>query len=267
MIDPAQTHSHGLRTEPIIEGTDYMLGGYSKLKGTVVRPDGQWLEFIPPAEKQFSANIETNNCTAFGTTNAIEILMKAKFGKEINLSDRMVGKGSGTSPVLGNYPKAPADYIRKNWSVFEKEYPFVDDIDEYYKELPRNLVIKATGRGAEYNFGYEYVRTHDSTSLMQALEYSPVCISVALMPGVDNEYYKPDGWRDSHWTTLIGYEYGKYWLVFDSYPSHYPNSTFPPHVKKVRWDTKFETAIRYSLERQIVNETPWRKFLNWINTL
>lgn len=248
---------HGLLIETI-KPEDYVLGGYSKLKGKVIRPDGQWLDFLPDVEKQSSPSIETNSCTSFGTTNAIEILSKAVFNKPLNLSDRMVSKGSGTDPDKGNYPKAPAEYLRKKWSVFEEEYPFVDNLEEYFQELPKRLVSLATGRGAEYDMGYEYVPTHDSTSLLTALMYSPVCISCNLMLGEDNLYYKPRGWSDAHWATLVGYKYNEYWIVFDSYS---------PHLKYVKWDTKFDIAMRYSLERQIVNESFWQKFLNWLNKI
>lgn len=261
-----ELHNHGLRVEPIQLGTDYVFGGYSKLKGDeVLQPDGQWIDFRPVVERQYRNNFETNACTAFATLNAIEMLTARLFGIEYNFSDRFVAKGSGTDPAIGNYPKAPADFLRKNWSVFEEEWPFdesVKNVAEFYSDIPKKLKTLAIGRGAEYEFGYEYVPTHHPTSLMTALMYSPVCISVALVPDGNGMYFKPDGWRDSHWTTLIGYKEGEYWLIYDSYPSHFEDDELPQHVKKVRWDTFFEVAMRYEIKKQVKNRSAWDKFIS-----
>ena len=60
-----------------IEPEAYILGVNSKLPNIIYRPDGQWGDFLPEFEKQHESDFDTFNCTAFGTLNQIEIMMKA----------------------------------------------------------------------------------------------------------------------------------------------------------------------------------------------
>jgi len=258
-----EMHNRGLILKPL-DPEDYIFGSETQLKGEILQPNGQWIDFIPEAERQYRDSFETNGCTGFGTLNMLEILTLRKFGRALNFSDRFLNKLSGTDPKKGNYPKAPAETLRKKWSVYEHEWPFdesIKTVEDFYAEVPKRLQLLALGRGAEWSFGYDFITNTNDVNLMNALMYSPLCISVALMPGEDGMYYKPEGWQDSHWTTLIGYKEGEYWLVYDSYPSHFDEST---HIKKVKWDTKFQVAMRYTLDRQIVNESPWQKFISWL---
>lgn len=254
-------HNRGLILKPL-DPEDYVFGSETQLTGQVLQPKGQWDKFLPKAERQYRDSLETNACTSFGTLNMLEILTLRKFGKSLNFSDRFLAKLSDTDPLKGNYPKAPAETLRKKWSVYEHEWAFdetIKTVEDFYAEVPKQLRNLALGRGLEYYLKYDFITNTSPLNLMSALMFSPVCISVALMPGDDGMYYKPDGWQDSHWTTLIGYKENEYWLVYDSYPSHFEDS----HVKKVKWNTTFSIAMRYELTRNVVNETPWQKFITW----
>src|SRR5438477_426217 len=72
-----------------------------------------------------------------------------------------------------------------------------------------------------YTLGDEWVGRNDSVLkielMIEALKYSPLGASVvAWYEGSDGSYYFPEGSISNHWTCIYGYEYGKYWLVFDS---------------------------------------------------
>ena len=64
-----------------IQPEDYVFGGIGIPTEPVLQPDGQWDVFLPEGEMQAKNGVETFACTAFGTTSAIEILMKRKYGQ------------------------------------------------------------------------------------------------------------------------------------------------------------------------------------------
>ncbi len=67
--------NYGLQILPPKQ-TDYVLGGLTKLPKTVLQPTGQWDAFLPLPEFQYLNNFESMSCTSFGTTSALEILLK-----------------------------------------------------------------------------------------------------------------------------------------------------------------------------------------------
>ena len=84
------------------------------------------------------------------------------------------------------------------------------------KEIPSNLLTLALGNAAQWSFWHDYVPT-DAASLKEALRYSPVAVSVALMPDAEGRYYRPDGWQDTHWAMLKGYYENGDWKLYDTY--------------------------------------------------
>ena len=238
-----QPLGHGFILEPLID-TDYRFGGVSKLKGEVINPGGDWLGFLP--DNEFQAPLfETNACTCFGATNAIEILTKFTFGKNLNLSDRFAAKGSGVDPLVGNTPKRAADFLRKSWSVNESEWPMegVQSVEEYYKEISDLLYSKAQILKGDNVFGYEYVQPM-KTLLKEALKRGPVGMSCALMLDENGLWYKPAGWRDTHWVTLVKIRENGNYVIYDSYS---------PFIKEVRGDFVSEFAYRYELNEELVD--------------
>jgi len=238
-----QSSKHGLIIEPIKYDEDYVYGGYSKLKGNVLVPDGNWTPYLPEFEHQ-APGYETNACTIFGTNNAIELNHKFLFGTELNLSDRMAAVGAKIHPALGGTPKNAADYLRKNWSVFEEEWPMPDTLGEFYGTVPRELFDLARKRKEKtgYLLGYEYISNPDIPSIGTALTMGSVCFSAALMLDGNGLYYKPDGWRDGHWMTAVWRKPNGNLLALDSYP---------PYLKEIRADFIPEVAIRYELNKEL----------------
>src|SRR3990167_10011975 len=130
---------------PTFKPTDYILGA-GKIPEEILQEDANWLQFLPLFEIQ-KKGTETYNCTAYGSTSALEILFKRKYEEEKNYSDRALGIVAGTVPP-GNDPNTVAQAIRDNGLINEELLPFSDDIisvEKYYspKPLPDNLVEAA----------------------------------------------------------------------------------------------------------------------------
>lgn len=214
---------------------------FGAIGGEVIRPDGQWLDFLPTKETQ-KKRLETMNCTSFGTLNAIETLHKALYDEEVNYSDRFHGIVAGTT-VRGNRVNAPCETIRKLGNIPESKLPFSDEIKSwsgYYSPKPMSQALLGLGKEwlDQYEFLHEWVRP-DHASLKSALRYSPLGVDVdAWARNSEGLYFKRKA--SNHWTCLVGYEEGKHWLVFDSYS---------PHLKKLAWNTTFSFVKRYYLKR------------------
>lgn len=219
---------------------------------TILNEAGDWINYLPPTEHQ-APDYETNACVSFGTLNAIEILRQLRDDIDENLSDRYVARMSGTDPLRGNSPRNVANAVKKWWSLKESEYPRPATLEEFYKNIPRRLIQLAIGRGAYYDFGYEKVNKSD---IKEALRYSPLGISVpAWFKGEDGLYYRPEGQRDTHWCTLVAMQPNGNYIVFDSYY---------PFLKELRADIDPEIIYSYYLDKQVINESWWTKFLDWL---
>lgn len=231
---------------PTYEPSDYVFGGPISLKskgfsGTVLQPNGDWTSFAPPGEPQHKESLDTLACATFTTLNGLEILMKRVHDLDLNFSERFVAKATDTDKKRGNDPKAVAQFVRKNWSVLEKDYPLVSSKDEYYQDIPQELFPLAQKYKGNKLFGYELVNP-DPASLREALKLSPVGLSNALTEGEDGRYYKPHNWRDVHISTLLKIEADGTYVILDSYF---------PYIKRIHPNFKSEYAIRWELDAEL----------------
>ena len=122
-----ETKNYGLIIEPV-QPEDFVLGFSQSLAlkygAELLNPSGDWSRFTPSVESQGTRNGDTYACVSFGTTNAVEMLARARaFNDGLNLSDRFLAKVSGTIVGQGNSPKTVADALRHGWSVNEPEWP------------------------------------------------------------------------------------------------------------------------------------------------
>src|SRR4051812_48805785 len=115
--------NYGLVLDPIVPEKDYIFGGYGSLGGTIKKPDGQWLDCLPPGEDQFNFGFEPLACTSFGTLNAVEILLRNDLDIE-NYSDRFLAKISGTTES-GNSPQTVAETLRKRGVCFQSQWDII----------------------------------------------------------------------------------------------------------------------------------------------
>ena len=252
--------------KPEIKPDDYVLGA-GKIPEEVLQENGNWLLLLPIFEKQ-KKGTETYNCTAFGTTSALEILMKKKFGEEKNYSDRALGIMAGTFPP-GNDPNTVAQALRDNGLINEELLPFSDDIDsveKYYspKPLPDNLVEAAKEFTNTYDFKHEWgwswgVSLEEKhRRLKEMLKCSPIGVSVYAWEQDGNGLHIKTG-EDNHWCVLYGFdELLNVWLIFDSYENN---------LKMLHPDYDFGWAKRYWIEKKPIvmeKKRPWTRFIEAI---
>jgi hypothetical protein len=245
---------------PPYEPEDYLGGSSQSLEAkygtTSVNPSGDWSRYAPSTEDQDTSDGDTWACCSFGTSNAVEMLARLRFQEAMNLSDRFLAKISGTTVGQGNSPKTVADTLRHGWSVNEPEWPDVNTKEEYYAEIPANLKTLAVARGAEFEFGYQYI-TNTPASIKEALKSSPVCVAVTAWVE-QNGVYVRGPFQENHWTTIIKVlENGNY-KVFDS---------FYPFIKEVSPEACKSIAMSYYLNRQIASEPWYKTFLKQILAL
>lgn len=242
--------NYGYIEEPVTED-QYFLGA-NLLPLTEIRPDGQWDEFLPVYECQERGRFDSMNCSNYGTLNCFETLYKCLSGEELNWSERYTGVMTGTTR-RGNDPHKVAEVIRKECGLIpESELPFSENIDawhEYYFPNPMTGKFLDMGRSFLQSFalGHEWVFTGGSVKskqrlLVEALKFSPIGVSVRAWNFNDSTglYFKKDGESDTHWCMLYGYEYGKFWKVYDHY-----NQSF----KHLEWNYDFDRAKRYFIEK------------------
>jgi len=243
---PKMIQPKGYVWEPIAQ--DDFIFGSSKLEGEILQSLGNWGEFLPPPETQFR-KIDSYNCTAEGSSNAIETILKRKFGGEWDFSQRAIGIANGTRPP-GSSPKKVADTMRhKPCMIPEANLPFddrIETVEQYYTPSP--LVFPLTRIGKEfldtYEVGYEWVGNTDK-EMSEALKISPLCVSVYAWEEKDMLYYRPIDAQDVHWTMMYALDGKRY--VFDSYP---------PFLKVLSEDFTFGQVMRYSIKKRL-KKTYW----------
>ncbi len=227
--------------EPIPDEKDFIFGGKTKLSGAEIS-DGHWLKYKPEFEKQYDDDFDTFNCSAFGTSNALEILFNKVFGQERNFSDRFIGIIAGTKPP-GNDPKTVIEAMRNTGLVKESSLPFdpaLKSVEEYYspkpptKELTKEAKLFLTERGV----GYERVTDTSPEATKEVLKRSPLGVAVRPLIGPDKDgvYSFSKTGSYTHWLCRLDYEDGKFWWVLDSYE---------PFLKKLAWDSEFGYTLRY----------------------
>jgi len=209
---------------------DYVrLGGPSKIKGTILQADSQWLNHLPVYELQRNRLGDVFGCVSFADDNCDEILHKRKYNSEININDRVVVVGSGTTPSVGNNPTKVSDWKRKNGIVLGEEkwpYPSTMTVKEYYNGgvVPQHLLDEGKKNLDVYFHGYEWVDysiilgsvSVKPEKLLKGLQYSPLEVSVHGLYTYDNNgYVKWTGGAYTHEVSIVGHDKNGF-LVFDS---------------------------------------------------
>ena len=119
----------------VIKPEDYVFGGITKIKGVILQPSGRWRNCLPRTELQRNNLGDVFGCVSFADNNADEMIHIKKYGHEININDRVLVVGSGTTPNVGNSPSVVSDWKRKNGFVIgEEKWPYPADmsVPTYY---------------------------------------------------------------------------------------------------------------------------------------
>lgn len=226
--------------KPEVQPQDYIFGD-AQIDAPLLQPTGQWDEFLPTPETQNTQGFEPYACASFGTDNCIEVLLKRKFNFNENYSDRYLAKMTGTDKLHGNDPHKVAEFLRHSGNVSEYEWPMLNitSFDDYYRTPPANLAVSAKTFTDHYELKHDYV-PNDPKSMMNALRYSPLGISVYAWTQLDNGLYAAGDERSqNHWVMCYGYEEGKAWHIFDSYDNTH---------KKLEWKHRPAVVKRYHIE-------------------
>ena len=244
-----------------IESDHYILGG-TGLPKTILQPLGNWEQYLPTYEPQFE-NFETAGCSVWGTQNAIETLMKRIEMEEPNYSERFTYILARVRPP-GADPHAVAEVIRKDGLIDEALLPTdTATFEEFIKPDPmtQDLIDKGEEWLNKYDFGHEWIFTNNPSRqirlplLKEALQYSPVCISVSAWASDVNNLYVSN-FPNNHWVMCYGIE-GDSILVFDTYDQS---------KKKLHPDHEIMMAKRYYIGPSTRQEKlSWiEMILNWI---
>ena len=247
---------------PVITEEDYTFGS-GQLGAEILQPDGQWDDYLPPEELQRLRGVESMSCVSFATLTSIQILLKRKYGEDKNYSERFTAILAETNRI-GTTPKKVSEAIRKKGTIPDTLLPFSSDIaswSEYHSPTP--MLMDFLDKGLKWlethDFGYDWVFTGGSlenkkNKLKQALQSSPVCVSVYAWQQNGEYYIKPEGVRDTHLTVCYGYVDGAYWKIFDTYDMTH---------KKLVWEYSFGLAQRYTIDKKEINVVSESKVSWW----
>ena len=235
---------------PVVTPEQHVLGAVTDIVDPI-NSTGQWEKHLPFTEPQ-RKHVETMACTSFHTLNPIEILLKYQHSRVENFSDRYLAVRSGTKET-GNDPHAVAETMRKYAGAIPEAtlQNVANTWDDYYSGLVyghRKLGfdwLKKWKINHDWVLlpGKKYSPAQQQTLLAQGLKHSPLGVAVDAWQKDGEVYVKRR--RANHWTTLIGYEPGKCWYVFDSYK---------PYIKRLEWDYHFEYAKRYQIQKRDVHD-------------
>jgi hypothetical protein len=217
---------------PEITPDHWVLGAAnSGASGDIINTPGNWIPYLPDKEPQEKNSVETQNCSGFGTDNAVETLSALR-GIKANYSDRYLGIMAGTDPYKGNDPHIVAETLRKtSGQIDEALLPFSDDIttpEAYYQPKPMTPELSRKGQRwyDQWDFNHEWVFTTGTPQqkrekLKDAITKGTVCISVTawFFDSEKGYYIKPADTTDNHWCQLVKIEDGKY-IIFDSYDGY-----------------------------------------------
>lgn len=250
--------------EPVITPEDWVLGGVGEFRGKIIRSDFDWTDSFPQPEHQKNDWVDSFGCTNFGWTNAIEVFLKAVFGIDANYSDRGLAILAGNKPY-GNDPHTVAEAIRGSGLLYENLLPFSQEIRTWQEwaspsPLPARLKREAKKWRFKWSFNHDWVVNpsmkltikEKQDRIMEAMQYSPVCVSVRAWEQNENGIYiKEQGAADTHWTLLGKGEQKKPWICLDSYPEY---------IKKIDWYYDLNYAKRFTIADALPISW-WRKLL------
>lgn len=211
----------------------------------VLLENGDWRPFKPTVtEYQAGVYFDTLACVTFSALNNIEILAKY-LGIEMNRSERFNAKLSGTTKNGNSLRNVAISIAVNHGTVDESEWPFprrqmnpVFDWDDYYSEVPQELVDKGLSWLKEYNVKYEWVNV-DRDSIKNALKYGPLQVGVYAWPkpGTDGLYTDGGNNRRNHAVTLL-HAGDDFYTILD----HYDNVE-----KKLVPTYDFKWAMQFTL--------------------
>ena len=240
--------NYGLKISEFPDEHAYVLGGALGLSKIVMRPDGDWTDFLPAYEPQFGADWDSSGCVIWGHQNAIETMLKQRTWDEYNFSERfnyIIGK---VRPP-GSDPHEQIELIRKYGLVDSKFLPMNKTNEEFIRPDPMTKELLGRGEKFIYEVKHEYVWQNSQTKeqrmdkIKECLQYSPLGVSVTAWYE-ENGIYVDNGEPNTHWCVLYGID-NKGYKIFDSYDHSH---------KILSFDHNIQVCKRYALEPRLIKK-------------
>ena len=216
----------------------------------VTAPDGQHDVSKMIGEIQRNKYFDTFGCTIFNTENPIQIMMINVYGIIKEFTERYNGVLANIKIGFGGSPHTAGETVRKYGLLDYNLLPFDDSIttpQQYYSPKPMTQELINEGKKwlNVWKFGHDWIWDFSRENIMKMLTYSPLGIGVYAGGNWSSGgiITKPNWATDNHWTTLIGYKKGEYWIVYDSYEV---GGSF---IKHLDWNYDFKFAKRYTLDK------------------
>jgi len=235
--------------------------GHKKLGANVIMPDGQWIDAIDaiPLEVQ-NQYCETMHCWIWNSISIVVDMIFVQFGVIKNYSERFSGVMGGATPNGGS-PQSGCETIRKDGLLPQEYLPWTPDLNTFWKfSSPRPmlsaLIQKALNWKRQYEFKHAWVvypslfgrskvagGGNMQETMKQALTRSPLGVAVyAWLTDSNGLCYTSPG-NFNHWTKIVGYVDGQYWIVKDSYTNCW---------RKLRWDYYFLYVKEYEINKSAI---------------
>lgn len=259
---------YGFTFEPHDPAVDWWFGSGKATQrfgaSALMKGGHGWGRYLPSGEKQARGNLETMACTIYHSLDAWETLAQflgfSDFPK--NCSERFSAIIAEISSTGGS-PQRSCEAIRRFGVIREDDLPFDATIQtwaDYYSPNPMTQKLLDLGKQmlSKFVFGHEYIfngpmpLAQKQANLIAALERGTVCVSMYAWRQRGSRYYKLPNDRDQHWIQLVDFKEGEYWIIRDSYT---------PFDKRIEWDTDFESAKLYFLDRRTDVMNPLQKML------
>jgi len=237
---------------------DYRLGAVAK---KVKYPNGHGLIFYLPVGELQNRGQEKFTCTNHSTNNDLEVEFKwliknepdspvIKFIKdegglidgEVNISERFDAWASGTGVYGGgNNFKRVCDSKRHNGFLFEHEWPYVDDNDEFIKTPSVELIQRARNRAKVLDIQYEFVSPE---SFVNSLQYGSSVTCGFAWPNPNDGIYPRSGNPINHAFLGFEYEQNRTKEIFDSYLDRQVAGDF---IKDLAWNYNLGWGVQLTV--------------------
>ena len=251
MKSTSEVKNYGLSFSDTPDLGAYVLGGATSLPKEILRPNGDWSQFMPKYEAQ-AEKFETWGCTVFGTLNAVEALAELVTGKKYDFSERYIYNLAEIGPG-GTDPHKVCEIVRNEGLIDQELLPMTDTYEEFCKPRPMEAQYEVKGQlfpytiGHEYVFRFEFDKTYRTEKIREALKYSPLGVSVTAWFKDENGLYVDNGLPNNHWCVLYG-ETKNGWKIFDTYDGGH---------KILSFDHQIQVCKRFSFTKK-----PKKK--NWL---
>ncbi len=220
--------------------------------GEVIRPNGDWRDYLPPEEEQNRHNVESSACYIEAQQHAIAVILEEEYAMpDLNFAARFNALLSGSTENGGD-PLKGADSIRYDGLIPEGMMPFSEDILSWsdfhswkgVKETLCRIAGKLWLKKWEPNNWIVFKREDSIQAkyikLRDALKRSPVPMSVYAWIDDNDIYTKPEGLRDTHLTLCIHVDEKNRPYFFD---------TYPPFIKIGEPFYNSEFAMRWTVKK------------------